>query len=97
MLVNIEINKKYCNDKGHFYLPAVWREEFRLQIGQAVDIMVEGENIMIRKNTDQTKKKIIGKKGRLTIPLNIRTKLNHKLYRILVLQKEEKILLTPFI
>ncbi|MET3728230.1 bifunctional DNA-binding transcriptional regulator/antitoxin component of YhaV-PrlF toxin-antitoxin module [Fictibacillus halophilus] len=95
--MNIEINKNYSNEKGYFYLPAVWREEFRLQIGQAVEFMVDGENIMISKNKNQSKKRVIGKKGMLTIPHNIRMKLNHKLYKIFILQKEEKILLTPLL
>ncbi|ANC77464.1 hypothetical protein ABE65_011910 [Fictibacillus phosphorivorans] len=95
--MKIEINKKYCNEKGYFYLPAVWREEFSLQSGQAVQFLVDGENIMISKNQNKPKKRIIGKRGMLTIPHHIRMKLNHKLYRIFILQMEEKILLTPIL
>jgi bifunctional DNA-binding transcriptional regulator/antitoxin component of YhaV-PrlF toxin-antitoxin module len=97
MLMNIEINKNYSNEKGYFYLPAVWREEFKLHIGQPVEFIVDGQNVMISKNRNTAKKRVIGKKGMLTIPHNIRMNLNHKLYRIFILQKEEKILLSPIV
>lgn len=85
----------YENEKGYFYIPIVWREEFNLQEGIEVGIdLLNGALIIDKTKTREFNQKIV-RKGKLTIPCEIRGKLKSRKYNIFILQRDEKIILTP--
>jgi bifunctional DNA-binding transcriptional regulator/antitoxin component of YhaV-PrlF toxin-antitoxin module len=91
----ILMEKMYENEKGYFYIPVVWREEFNLQEGQEVGIDLLNDVIMIDKTNTREFNQIIVGKGKLTIPIELREKLKNKFYNIFILQRDKKIILTP--
>ncbi|MED1864351.1 hypothetical protein P4V41_12870 [Fictibacillus nanhaiensis] len=93
--MSVVLNKFYDNKKGYFHLPVVWREEFQFQIGEKVGIDVEDGKIIIDKLNARRFTPIIGVKGRLTIPIEIRQELKSHTYQIIAIQETEQFVLIP--
>jgi bifunctional DNA-binding transcriptional regulator/antitoxin component of YhaV-PrlF toxin-antitoxin module len=89
------MEKTYDNEKGHFYIPIAWREEFDLQEGIEVGIDFINGIILIDKTLTREYSQKVSAKGKLTIPLEIRQLLHTNLYKIYVIQNDEKIILSP--
>jgi bifunctional DNA-binding transcriptional regulator/antitoxin component of YhaV-PrlF toxin-antitoxin module len=87
--------KIYNNQKGYFYIPVIWRDEFNLHSGSEVGIDIVNNNIIIDRIRSRTFTQKVSAKGKLTIPYELRKHLSNKTYDIIIMQKEEKILLTP--
>jgi bifunctional DNA-binding transcriptional regulator/antitoxin component of YhaV-PrlF toxin-antitoxin module len=88
--------KTYENEKGYFYIPVTWREEFKLHSGTEVGIDCYNNSIIvIDKSTAREYKQIVTEKGNVTIPLELRQKLNNQTYHIIIEQKDERIILAP--
>jgi bifunctional DNA-binding transcriptional regulator/antitoxin component of YhaV-PrlF toxin-antitoxin module len=89
------MEKTYDNEKGHFYIPVAWREELNLQEGIEVGIDFINGIILIDKTLTREYSQKVSAKGKLTIPLEIRQFLHTNLYKIYVIQNDEKIILSP--
>lgn len=89
--------KTYENEKGYFYIPVTWREEFNLQSGKVMGIDYKNNFLIINTKPSREYKQKINSKGYLTIPLNLREKLHSNKFYIIVEQREEKIILAPVI
>jgi bifunctional DNA-binding transcriptional regulator/antitoxin component of YhaV-PrlF toxin-antitoxin module len=87
--------KVYDNEKGYFYIPVVWREEFDLRNGIEVGIDYYNDVIIIDKLKSREFTQRISAKGRLTIPHELRQQLDNETYKIYIIQTDEKIILTP--
>lgn len=85
--------KYYDNDRGYLYIPVSWREEFNITRDTIVGIDCENDVIIIDKNVEREYTQRLSKKGVLTIPLNLRQKLSHKIYNIYIVHAEEKVIL----
>ncbi|MBN3555623.1 hypothetical protein JYA63_15200 [Fictibacillus nanhaiensis] len=86
-------DKYYDNDRGYIYIPIRWREEFAISNGSIVGIDCEDDVIIIDKNMTREFTQKISKRGALTIPLELRQKLKHKIYSIYIVHAEEKVIL----
>jgi bifunctional DNA-binding transcriptional regulator/antitoxin component of YhaV-PrlF toxin-antitoxin module len=94
--VVIFTEKTYENEKGYFYIPVTWREEFKLHSGTEVGIDCYNNTlIVIDKAVTREFKQIVTEKGKLTIPLELRQKLKDQTYHIIIEQKDERIILAP--
>jgi bifunctional DNA-binding transcriptional regulator/antitoxin component of YhaV-PrlF toxin-antitoxin module len=89
------MEKKYDNEKGYFYIPIAWREEFDLQDGIEVGIDFLNGIIVIDKTLTRQYSQNVSARGKLTIPLEIRQLLHTDIYNIYVIQKDRKIILSP--
>jgi bifunctional DNA-binding transcriptional regulator/antitoxin component of YhaV-PrlF toxin-antitoxin module len=89
------MEKTYDNEKGYFYIPIAWREEFNLQEGIEVGIDFINGIVLIDKTLTREFSRNISAKGKLTIPLEIRQLLHTNKYNIYIIQKENKIILSP--
>jgi bifunctional DNA-binding transcriptional regulator/antitoxin component of YhaV-PrlF toxin-antitoxin module len=89
------MEKTYDNEKGHFYIPVVWREEFNLQDGIEVGIDFINGIIVIDKMLTREYSQKVSARGKLTIPLEVRQLLQTNNYNIYVIQKDKKIILSP--
>ena len=85
-MMSVVLNKFYDNKKGYFHIPVVWREEFQFQVGEKVGV----DKMRERQFTP-----IIGVKGRLTIPIEIRQELKSHIYQLIAIQETEQFILTP--
>ncbi|MBY6037588.1 hypothetical protein KUV80_13035 [Fictibacillus nanhaiensis] len=88
-------DKTYNNQRGYFYIPVTWREEFNLHKGKEVGIDVDNDIIIIDRQQSREFTRTVSAKGKLTIPLELRKHLLNKTYDIIIMQKEEKIMLSP--
>jgi bifunctional DNA-binding transcriptional regulator/antitoxin component of YhaV-PrlF toxin-antitoxin module len=91
----ISTEKTYNNDRGYFYIPVVWREEFNLHRGMEVGIDYYNEVVIIDKSKSREFTQTVSAKGKLTIPLELREQLHNETYNIYIIQRDEKIILTP--
>jgi bifunctional DNA-binding transcriptional regulator/antitoxin component of YhaV-PrlF toxin-antitoxin module len=89
------MEKTYDNEKGYFYIPIAWREEFNLQDGIEVGIDFLNGIIVIDKTLTREYSQNVSARGKLTIPLEIRQLLHTDIYNIYVIQKDRKIILSP--
>jgi bifunctional DNA-binding transcriptional regulator/antitoxin component of YhaV-PrlF toxin-antitoxin module len=89
------MEKTYDNEKGYFYIPIAWREEFNLQEGIEVGIDFINGIVLIDKTLTREFSRNISAKGKLTIPLEVRQLLHANKYNIYIIQKESKIILSP--
>jgi bifunctional DNA-binding transcriptional regulator/antitoxin component of YhaV-PrlF toxin-antitoxin module len=88
--------KTYENEKGYFYIPVTWREEFKLHSGLKLGIDCYNESIVvIDKTSTREYKQVVTEKGYITIPFELRQKLAFKTFHILIEQRDEKIILAP--
>ncbi|WP_226535513.1 AbrB/MazE/SpoVT family DNA-binding domain-containing protein [Fictibacillus halophilus] len=88
--------KTYENEKGYFYIPVTWREEFKLYSGAEVGIDCYNNSIIvIDKAGTREFKQIVTEKGNITIPLELRKKLINQSYHIIIEQRDERIILAP--
>ncbi|MGA4719838.1 hypothetical protein [Fictibacillus nanhaiensis] len=93
--MSVVLNKFYDNKKGYFHIPVVWREEFQFQVGEKVGVDVKDGIIIIDKMRVRQFTPIIGVKGRLTIPIEIRQELKSHIYQLIAIQETEQFILTP--
>lgn len=93
--MSVVLNKFYDNKKGYFHIPVVWREEFQFQVGEKVGVDVKDGIIIIDKMHERQFTPIIGVKGRLTIPIEIRQELKSPIYQLIAIQETEQFILTP--
>jgi bifunctional DNA-binding transcriptional regulator/antitoxin component of YhaV-PrlF toxin-antitoxin module len=93
--MSVVLNKFYDNKKGYFHIPVVWREEFQFQVGEKVGVDVKDGIIIIDKMHVRQFTPIIGVKGRLTIPIEIRQELKSHIYQLIAIQETEQFILTP--
>lgn len=91
----ILIDKKYNNEKGHFTIPIMLREEFNMNIWDKVGIDLDGTKIIIDKDLEREYIRAVQQRGHLNIPLKLRNKLESKIYDIVILYQEKKIVLIP--
>jgi bifunctional DNA-binding transcriptional regulator/antitoxin component of YhaV-PrlF toxin-antitoxin module len=89
------MEKTYDNEKGYFYIPIAWREEFNLQEGIEVGIDYLNGIIVIDKTLTREFSQNVSSRGKLTIPLKVRQFLHTDIYNIYVIQKDQKIILSP--
>jgi bifunctional DNA-binding transcriptional regulator/antitoxin component of YhaV-PrlF toxin-antitoxin module len=87
--------KTYENEKGYLYIPVTWREEFDLQSGEGVGIDYKNNFLVIDKETSREYCQTVSARGNLTIPLELRDKLNNETFYILIEQQKKKIILAP--
>jgi bifunctional DNA-binding transcriptional regulator/antitoxin component of YhaV-PrlF toxin-antitoxin module len=88
--------KTYENEKGYFYIPVTWREEFDLHCGAEVGIdCYNNAVIIIDKTISREYKQIVSAKGKLTIPQDLRQRLIDQTYHIIIEQRDERIILAP--
>ncbi|MDR7074228.1 hypothetical protein [Fictibacillus barbaricus] len=88
--------KTYKNEKGYFYIPVTWREEFKLYNGVEVGIDCFNDSvIVIDRAPAREYKQFVSAKGKLTIPLELRQRLNNQSYHIIIEQRDERIILAP--
>ncbi len=86
-------DKYYDNDKGYIYIPIRWREEFGISNGSTVGIEFVDDTIIIDKDITRKFTQKVSSRGALTIPLELRQKLKHKIYNIYIVHPEEKVIL----
>ncbi|MFC0235483.1 hypothetical protein [Fictibacillus phosphorivorans] len=92
----IVTEKTYENEKGYFYIPIAWREEFNLHGGEEVGIdCYHNHIVVIDKTVSREYKQKVTEKGKLTIPLELRQKLIDQTYHVIIEQREERIILAP--
>ncbi|MGA4722204.1 hypothetical protein [Fictibacillus nanhaiensis] len=92
----IYTKKTYDNKKGYLYIPVIWREEFNIYNGLEVGIDCFHDSILvIDKTLTREYKQMISNKGYLTVPYELRQKLTHDTFQIMIEQKDEKIILAP--
>jgi bifunctional DNA-binding transcriptional regulator/antitoxin component of YhaV-PrlF toxin-antitoxin module len=89
------MEKTYDNEKGYFYIPIAWREEFNLQEGIEVGIDFINGIVVIDKILTREFSRNVSAKGKLTIPLEVIQLLHTNKYNIYVIQKDNKIILSP--
>jgi bifunctional DNA-binding transcriptional regulator/antitoxin component of YhaV-PrlF toxin-antitoxin module len=89
--------KTYENERGYFYIPVTWREEFNLYCGIGVGIDYKNNFLVIDRGTSREYTQKISAKGKLTIPLELREKIHSNKFYILIEQCEEKIILAPIL
>ncbi|MET3727052.1 bifunctional DNA-binding transcriptional regulator/antitoxin component of YhaV-PrlF toxin-antitoxin module [Fictibacillus halophilus] len=93
--MSVLLKKCYDNKKGYFYIPVVWSEEFQFEVGGKVSLGIEDDKIVIDKHTNRRYTQLIGVRGRITIPVEIREVLKDQTYQMLVKQDTEQIILIP--
>lgn len=87
--------KIYDNQKGYFYIPIIWREEFQFYIGREIGIDCYNNLIIIDGIKSRSYTQCVSSKGKITIPIELRKQLSYSTFHIIIIQHEEKILLVP--
>lgn len=78
-----------------FYNSYNVREEFNMNIGDKVGIDLDGTKIIIDIDLEREYIRAVQQRGHLNIPLKLRNQLKSKIYDIVILYQEEKIVLIP--
>jgi bifunctional DNA-binding transcriptional regulator/antitoxin component of YhaV-PrlF toxin-antitoxin module len=94
-MMSVLLKKGYDNKKGYFYIPVVWREEFQFEVGGKVSLDVEDDKIIIDKHTNRRFTQLVGVRGRITIPIEVREVLKNQIFQMLDRQDTEQLILIP--
>ncbi|WP_156488469.1 hypothetical protein [Fictibacillus phosphorivorans] len=73
----------------------VWREGLQFEIGETVGLDIEDDKIVIDKKGAKRFTQLRGLRGRITISLVVREKLEDQTYHVLVKHETEQPILMP--